>query len=325
MTYSYLTNGNVQNITYPSGHVVGYSYNLNGGVSALTLNAQPLVSGIAYFPFGPVESWATANSLSYSRTFNLDGLITSITYPATVHSYSYDAAGQVTTIADSASPSLSNQYSYDVQGRLASITKNNQTTTWWYDANGNRYLQDDGTAPLGYTYFSNRIYDRYQYNTYIQEAQYTHGNAGQRLAKNDISYAYDDSGRMIELRDNGVLVASYAYNGKGERVRKTTGSVTTDYVYDEGGQLIGEYTGSHSREYVWLNDVPVAMIETTSTTTEIYYLYVDHLNTPRFAADASGSGAWAVSAERPDWVGRWVEYLFVCLQQPYAIGRPPWT
>lgn len=97
---------------------------------------------------------------------------------------------------------------------------------------------------------------------------------------------------MIELRDNGVLVASYAYNGKGERVRKTTGSVTTDYVYDEGGQLIGEYTGSHSREYVWLADVPVAMIETTSTTTEIYYLYVDHLNTPRFAADASGTVVW---------------------------------
>ncbi len=34
---------------------------------------------------------------------------------------------------------------------------------------------------------------------------------------------------------------------------------------------------------MWLADVPVAMIETTSTTTEIYYLYVDHLNTLRFA------------------------------------------
>ncbi len=43
---------------------------------------------------------------------------------------------------------------------------------------------------------------------------------------------------------------------------------------------------------MWLADVPVAMIETTSATTEIYYLYVDHLNTPRFAADASGTVVW---------------------------------
>ena len=43
---------------------------------------------------------------------------------------------------------------------------------------------------------------------------------------------------------------------------------------------------------MWLAGVPVAMIETTSTTTEIYYLYVDHLNTPRFAADASGTVVW---------------------------------
>jgi len=66
-------NGNITSITYPSGRVVNYSYindrinNVNTVKSGVT---TPLVSSIAYKPYGGVASLTYGNAVS--RTISYD-------------------------------------------------------------------------------------------------------------------------------------------------------------------------------------------------------------------------------------------------------------
>src|SRR5262249_31146261 len=85
-TYNAVT-GQLTSMTYPSGSATLFSYNANGQVSAISHRGpngvtRPLLSQIAYQPFGPASSWLTGNSTSYSRTFDQDGRIAQLTLPS---------------------------------------------------------------------------------------------------------------------------------------------------------------------------------------------------------------------------------------------------
>jgi RHS repeat-associated protein len=91
------------------------------------------------------------------------------------------------------------------------------------------------------------------------------------------------------------LPAELLTNGLGQRVKKTVGSTVTLYHYDEGGKLLGEYNSSGTALYetVYLDDQPVAVIKpgSTATTYKAYYIYADHLNTPRLITDNAAGTA----------------------------------
>jgi len=75
---------------------------------------------------------------------------------------------------------------------------------------------------------------------------------------------------------------------------------TINYVYDEESHLLGEYTtqGRPIKEYIWIKDTPVAVavFDPRSTTTPpaftLYYIHVDHLNTPRQITDQTQRIVW---------------------------------
>jgi uncharacterized protein RhaS with RHS repeats len=73
-------------------------------------------------------------------------------------------------------------------------------------------------------------------------------------------------------------------------VKKTVGTSVTYFVYDEKGKLIGEYNaaGSPIQEIVYLTDIPVASLRGA----DIFYIYADHLGTPRQIVDAANQLRW---------------------------------
>lgn len=88
----------------------------------------------------------------------------------------------------------------------------------------------------------------------------------------------------MNTASSGGLTTTYAYNGLGERVKKTNSQVTRYFAYDEAGQLVGEYDGSGAlvQETVWFGDIPVATLRPDgSSGIDVYYVHTDHLNTPR--------------------------------------------
>ena len=65
---------------------------------------------------------------------------------------------------------------------------------------------------------------------------------------------------------------------------------TTEFHYDKDGHLIAE-TGSNGlpvRQYIYLGDMPVAVVQGG----QLYYIHVDHLNTPRFITNLAGATVW---------------------------------
>ncbi|AXA93105.1 RHS repeat-associated core domain-containing protein [Massilia sp. YMA4] len=97
-------------------------------------------------------------------------------------------------------------------------------------------------------------------------------------------------------------MTTYLYNGWGQYVGQRSGGEAANpagiYVYDEAGNLLGEYdtaTGKPAREIIYHQGIPVAVLSYRATgtapnqvwSTEVGYIFTDHLNTPRVIVRAS--------------------------------------
>ncbi|HMN46057.1 MAG TPA: DNRLRE domain-containing protein [Povalibacter sp.] len=259
--YSYDSAGRLQTLTLPSGNTIQYGY-ANGKVVSLTLNGStPLLSNVLYQPFGPIAGWRWGNSTLAVRDYDQDGKLT-LTDSAGLRTYSYDDAFRITGIGDASNPNLSQSYGYDLLDRLTSATGAGLSQGWTYDANGNR-LSQTGSAPSAYTVSANN--NRIASITGALAKTYTYDAAGNTTSDGATSFAYNDAGRMMSATKAGVT-STYALNGLGQRVRKTTGGHSIYFVYDEAGRLIGEYDGSGNllQETVWFGDIPVAVLKPNS-------------------------------------------------------------
>ena len=311
--------GNRINATYDSaGRISSLTLNPAKAGGTDTGTNIPLLTGIGYQPFGPVRSWTWGNSTptsvnTYARGFDLDGRITS--YPlgsgvnnGTNRTLAYDAASRIgatthtgTGTGSNAPANYNQSFQYDNLDRLNSVIGSNTSQGYQYDANGNRTQATYGGTAYGNTIAvgSNRL----TATAGLAPAKtMTYDAMGNVLGDGTNSYTYSARGRMDSAKVGTNAATSYRYNGLGQRTRKTgptalVASGTNYYVYDEAGRLLGEYdvNGKVIEETVYLGDVPVAALTQTITgiapsyiiTTNVHYIYADHINTPRVITRAS--------------------------------------
>jgi RHS repeat-associated protein len=100
-------------------------------------------------------------------------------------------------------------------------------------------------------------------------------------------FAYDDAGRLKQVKRDGVVAMDYRYNAKGERVYRSGSGQTVHTVYDEAGHWLGDYdaTGNALQQAIWLDDLPVGLLVGAGTNQKLYYLEPDALGSPRVAID----------------------------------------
>ena len=179
---------------------------------------------------------------------------------------------------------LSSHIEFDKLDRL----KTDATTTFNYDADGNRSSIQVGATSYAYTYQggSNKL-------TNIAgptAATYGLDASGNVTTTAGNTFAYDSRGRLANI--TGATSNTYGIDGLGQRITKAgTGYTgTIRYVYAEDGKLLGEYdnAGTIIAEHVYLNDTPVAVLKTAGA----YLVQADHLNTPRAILGASNALVW---------------------------------
>lgn len=312
--------GKLTSIRYPSGNRVTADYDDAGRVRALILVPAeggvpvPLLVDINYVPFGPVKSWIWGNDTGtktniYTRQFDLAGRVTAYPLGSAIaggayRTLTYDNVGRITKAGHRKSeeltsqpvPTLDQSYEYDELGRLTKFSSSSALQRYTYDASGNRTsLAFGGNVYVNLIHsFSNKLTNT---TGPLPGKTNTYDAAGNVVSDGAVTFTYSPRGRLQTTRV-GTISSDYAYNGLGQRVRKTGRSGNTPvsgqyFVYDEQHHLLGEYdaTGQALEETVFLGDTPVAVLKKAGTTpnggTQIYLVYADHLDTPRVITRSS--------------------------------------
>jgi len=297
--------GHVSSVTYPSGNRIDLNYDSSGRPNGLRLLAPGavlpvvLLSRITYRPFAAVSGWiwgeGTRRTDTYTRAFDLEGNLVSylLGYPGkngVVRTLHYDAAGRITGTMHTGTAqagSLDQTYHYDDLDRLTGFDATGTRQRYVYDKNGNRSQITFGDVSYAYTLSptSNRL------NATagpVPSKTNTYDGAGNLTGDGAINYTYGTNGRMETASTAGVTTR-YRYNGRGERVLKTSSVDSRHYVYDEQGHLLGEYdaSGAPLQETVYLGDLPVVVMKPGASGPTVYNVYADHLQAPRVLTRAS--------------------------------------
>jgi RHS repeat-associated protein len=233
------------------------------------------------FTYTATGKRATMADASGTTTYGYDNRdrVTSKATPEGTLAYTYDAAGDVKTIASSNANGASMSYGYDALDRLASVTDAAGATSYGYDNVGNLQTMTypNGVAH-GYTYDTrNRLTNLGVKNATasLESYGYTLDAAGHRTSVTEqsgrkVNYSYDTIYRLTNETIAGDPNAmngavSYTYDNVGNRLQKTStlpgfpgGSstynandeLTTDQ-YDADGNTIGSGLNTGTSGYVY--------------------------------------------------------------------------
>ncbi len=288
--YTHDSAGRLTQVTYPSGTIVKYQYDKEQ-IVGVDVGSRPLLSEIKYQPFGGVKSWRWGSGADYTRTFDLAGNLLTYSFGGGIRTIERNTLGSIVSIQDNLDSTKLQKFSYDEFDRI---------TNYWagatlelqehfeYDSVGNRINAIIGGRSFIYTYrsgtdfldtVSGPVGKRWSWNA-----------DGSLLSDGNHTFKIDKLRRVAGVSSAGVTT-DYLRNGLQERVtkRSTDGNVT-HFAFDHAGHLIAELDqfGNTILEHVWLGDQPVGVVFRG----DIYYVFADHLNTPRLITNTLGQARW---------------------------------
>ena len=318
LAYSYDGASRLSGIGYP-GFTVTYPRNTAGQVTGVSLQigSQPattLASNISYLPYGPLKTLTWGNGIQLTRQYDQDYQLTQQNVGSWQTAYSFDANGNIKSRDHSLFGALN--YGYDALDRLTEVKATGTRTAYLYDATGNRKNRMRYTTntsgvesltavqPLTIAADSNRI---------TSDTMDAAGNVLKQAALSK-TFVYDEQGRMAQMVNEGLVRAIYSYNGLGQRtqVRSFLSSgpeYYLTYLYGPDGQILGRLRYNNlgkltlGQYWIWLDGMPLAGLEFKYNTngavssTNLYYLHSDNLNTPRMATNASQALLWTWNSD----------------------------
>lgn len=292
--YAYTLAGQLSSVTYPDGAVATYTRDAQGRTTQVNVQragaaSEVLLNQASYHPFGPVAGWTYGNGRQLLRPLNQNYQPTAIQDTGVGGlsvGFQYDPIGNLTQLTPAASVTPLVKFDYDALSRLTAF-KDGPTDvaieSYAYDATGNRQSFTNAVGTQTYTYpsTSHRL-------SQVAATARSYDAAGNTTAIGGTAkeFVYDDSGRMSQVKQNAIVQRSYAYNGKGEQVRKYAGTANTYTLYDEAGHWLGDYdnTGAALQQAIWLDDLPVGLIANGN---QLHYVEPDHLGTPRVVIEVA--------------------------------------
>ncbi len=240
--WAYYPDGATKRITSAAG-AVSYAYDRSGLRTSMTTPAG--TATYAYDTAGMLDKVVDAKGRTFDLGVDSDGRVRSLARPNGVTTtWAYDDASRLTgvthkrgtTVVDSASnvldadgnrtglttPQGQESYTLDAADQLTSVTyPDGTTTTYTYDAAGNRLTSKTGSAAaVAYSY------DDASELASVGGSTVAHDRAGHVTAARGTTYDWDWLGRMIAVDGPAVPGgrASYTYDGDGVRVSQSSDS-----------------------------------------------------------------------------------------------------
>ena len=225
-------------------------------------------------------------------TFGYDSLGQESSYGATVNGstlYSVqltrDAGGRLTGKTETIQGvATSYSYTYDSAGQLSTVATNSGVTvSYSYDANGNR-VSYTGTNSL------RGQYDAQDRQTNYGTLAYTYRDDGQLVSSTDgqatTNYQYDAFGNLLGVSLPDGTQIDYLVDGTGRRVgKKVNGLITRGWLYQDRLRPAAELDGSNNvvSTFVYASPYGAPSYMTKNGTT--YRIISDERGSPRLVID----------------------------------------
>jgi RHS repeat-associated protein len=230
LTYTYDGVGNVASVisSNANGISVSYTYDNLNRLSTVTDN-RLTGSNVTTYTYDPASNLATAtypNGLQ--AVFNYDQLnrLSQATTPISRYNYQRDPNGNLTSGVELNGRTVN--WTYDGVDQLtnetvASAPSNvNGNVSYGLDPVGNRLSAVSSLSPISSTSAT------YTADDWALSESYD--DNGDVVATGGKTFAYDSQSRLTSMNGGQVTLT---YDGMGNRVSKTTGSVTTHYLVDD--------------------------------------------------------------------------------------------
>jgi RHS repeat-associated protein len=272
-TYSYNSLNQLATVTAPGQGTTTVTYDDLGRMTSRT-NAKNYVTGYAYDNAGRLTKVTDALGRPTQFAYDVEGNRIKVTNGrGQTHTSTFDARDLLTsTLYSDGTPTLS--YTYDAVGQVKTVADGTGTRTFTYDAEGRPLTisSPGATNPFKYTYnpggtIKSRIYPDGRGITYTHDADGR--TTGQTSGSETITYGWDAAGNLTSTNlptttartetrtyDPAGRLASVS-EGTGARhyTRDAVGLITADsfkdafttslptrYAYDDAGRLIRDCT-----------------------------------------------------------------------------------
>ncbi len=234
--------GRLTTITVPRG-AYGFDYDTVGRIATLS---DPDGGALAFTYDGSLPlstTWSGAVNGTVSQSYDNDFRITSRTVNGVAVTYQQDADGFLTRAGS---------LTLDRNPDNGQLTGTSLSTV----------LTQRGYNPFGET----TTYNANRYGTDLFQTTYQRDKLGRIIQKTEtidgittlFDYAYDLAGRLIEVKTNGTVTASYTYDENGNRLTRTANGLTDSGLYDAQDRLVtygdNEYTHTANGERLTKRD-----------------------------------------------------------------------
>ena len=239
VTYTYDAVGNRTGLKYPDAKSLVYGYDAANRLVNVT-DWLLKVTNYIYDPANNLVKTAYPNGASVSFSLDAANRLTDVVNTDSDDTlmlnltYTLDPTGNRTAISANGITTL---FSYDAINELVSAQLGPLTSTWAYDAVGNRTKQ---VLPAGVTSY---VYDPADRLLQAGTRLFTYDRNGNEVSATTglngtpVLYTYDAANQLISARAGTKINSSFSYDGDGNRVAQTTRKGTYAYVNDVVAQL----------------------------------------------------------------------------------------
>jgi len=205
--FSYFDNGNIQQLTFPSGITSDYNYETNGPIKDITITDGATQLEQLSYSYDNVKNVDTQTDSLGLHDYNYDNLnrLTQASHPLgsglLAESFGYDKVGNREDPADATS------YNYDNNNQ---ISKSPTAASYIFDNDGNMISNASGE-----TFSFNKLNRLTSYTKSAVTSSYLYDPLGRRINKTVIGdttwYLWDNDKLIAEYNSSGSQNKRYAY------------------------------------------------------------------------------------------------------------------